>query len=69
MKRPVVVDPDAGAEFEDAALWYEARRPGLGLEFVAEIEAVKDIGPGNRPRSAPAWLLDIPDSTVGRGRS
>ena len=28
----------ARAEFVEAAAWYEARRPGLGAEFIAEIE-------------------------------
>ena len=28
----------AWAEFVDAAAWYEARRLGLGVEFIAEIE-------------------------------
>ena len=28
----------AGAEFIEAAQWYEARRRNLGVEFVAEIE-------------------------------
>jgi len=28
----------AKSEFEDAAVWYEAQRPGLGEEFTIEIE-------------------------------
>lgn len=28
----------ARAEFIDAAAWYEARRPNLGVEFIAEID-------------------------------
>ena len=27
-------DPEASAELEDAALWYEQKRAGLGVEFV-----------------------------------
>jgi toxin ParE1/3/4 len=34
----IELHPEALAEMEEAAAWYEARRPGLGLEFVAEIE-------------------------------
>jgi hypothetical protein len=29
---------EARAEFVEAAAWYEAWRPGLGTEFIAEIE-------------------------------
>jgi toxin ParE1/3/4 len=34
----VAFRPPARAEFIDAAAWYEARRPALGAEFIAEIE-------------------------------
>jgi toxin ParE1/3/4 len=44
-------EPEASAELEDAALWYEGQRPGLGLELVqavdsalAEITAWPQIG-------------------------
>ncbi|MCA8973299.1 MAG: type II toxin-antitoxin system RelE/ParE family toxin [Planctomycetes bacterium] len=33
---------EAEREFEDAALWYEARRPGLGLQLVGELDRVLD---------------------------
>jgi toxin ParE1/3/4 len=29
---------EARAEFVEASAWYEARRPGLGAEFITEIE-------------------------------
>jgi toxin ParE1/3/4 len=32
-------EPEASAELEDAALWYESQRPGLGLEFVRAVDA------------------------------
>ena len=32
-------EPEASAELEDAALWYERQRPGLGLEFVQAVDA------------------------------
>jgi len=38
MIRAVVLRRVARREFDDAALWYEERRVGLGAEFVAEIE-------------------------------
>lgn len=31
-------EPEASAELEDAALWYEAQRQGLGLELVEAID-------------------------------
>lgn len=31
---PLVVEPEAAAEIEEAVRWYEARVPGLGVEFV-----------------------------------
>lgn len=33
----IVFRSEAQAEFEDAAAWYEAQRPGLGEEFFLEI--------------------------------
>jgi len=35
-------EPEASAELEDAALWYESRRMGLGVEFIEAFEAVLD---------------------------
>ena len=32
-------DPEALAEYEEAARYYAARRPGLDLRFIASIEA------------------------------
>ena len=31
-------EPEAAAELEDAALWYEGQRPGLGLELVQAVD-------------------------------
>ncbi|MEN0064318.1 MAG: hypothetical protein AAGA48_19370 [Myxococcota bacterium] len=45
MTLPVVVHADAEDEITEAAIWYEARRPGFGLEFVAAIDrSVLEIG-------------------------
>lgn len=38
MTLPVTFHRAAHAEFIDAAAWYESKRPGLGDEFIAEIE-------------------------------
>ena len=32
-------EPEASAELEDAAVWYNGQRPGLGVEFVEAVEA------------------------------
>jgi plasmid stabilization system protein ParE len=32
-------EPEASAELEDAALWYESQRPGLGQEFMQAVDA------------------------------
>jgi hypothetical protein len=42
---PVVFQDDADIEVEEAALWYEEQRPGLGLEYMAAVSRViLDIG-------------------------
>jgi hypothetical protein len=41
MRRTLRVLPDAEAELQSAAVWYEGKRRGLGVEFVAvEIVAI-----------------------------
>ena len=32
-------EPEASAELEDAATWYNKQRPGLGLEFLQAVDA------------------------------
>lgn len=39
MTRPVVFRPQASHEVVEVRGWYEARRPGLGDEFGAEVDA------------------------------
>jgi toxin ParE1/3/4 len=34
------VEAIAQTEFEEAAVWYEGQREGLGLDFIAEIDRV-----------------------------
>lgn len=38
MNLPIVLRDEAEAEFDEAFDWYDAKRPGLGLEFVAEVQ-------------------------------
>ncbi|MBA3463585.1 MAG: hypothetical protein H0T46_26750 [Deltaproteobacteria bacterium] len=40
--RSFKVDDVAADEFEAAAAWYEGERPGLGLEFIAEVNRTLD---------------------------
>ena len=42
MSLPVVLRPEARAEFDDAFDRYEEQRPGLGVDFVTQVEAVLD---------------------------
>lgn len=39
MKRVFRPEPEASAEFEDAAVWYDSQRPGLGVEFADAVDA------------------------------
>ena len=38
--KPVRLEPEAKQELAAAGAWYEERREGLGLELVAEVDAV-----------------------------
>ena len=37
--KPVNIQPRAEAEADEAATWYEAEQPGLGIEFLLELDA------------------------------
>lgn len=39
MSRRASFQPEAASELREAALWYEARRSGLGLAFLAAVES------------------------------
>ncbi|MBC8029729.1 MAG: type II toxin-antitoxin system RelE/ParE family toxin [Pyrinomonadaceae bacterium] len=39
MSRRLIIRPEAEADIIKAAVWYEAREPGLGLGFTSEIHA------------------------------
>ena len=38
MSLPVTFHPAASEEFIEASIWYESKRPGLALDFMAEID-------------------------------
>ena len=42
MSLPIVLRAEAEAEFDEAFDFYDARRPGFGPEFVAEVQRVFD---------------------------
>lgn len=48
----------AQAEFEEAAVWYDERRPGLGEEFIIEIEQAVPRA-ATAPLRYPAVFRDI----------
>ena len=56
MTRPLVVEPEAAAELEEAGQWYEGRSAGLGLEFARLIRstfAAIERSPLQFPEAAP----------------
>jgi plasmid stabilization system protein ParE len=57
MKRTLRVLPDAEMELQSAALWYEDKRRGLGVEFVALVDrALQSIL--ENPEGCPKWRAD-----------
>jgi toxin ParE1/3/4 len=56
---PVDVHADALDGLEEAAVWYEDRRPGLGFEFAAEIERVV-ASVAERPLAYRQWKREDP---------
>ncbi|WP_437564038.1 type II toxin-antitoxin system RelE/ParE family toxin [Sorangium sp. So ce542] len=59
MTRPILVRVDAQAELDQAAGWYERRRPGLGFEFVMGIDAAL-AAIAEAPESWPQWQAGYP---------
>ena len=63
MSLPVVLQDDADIEVEEAAVWYEEQRPGLGLEYIAAVSRiVLDIG--ENPERFPVKCSPITGSTT-----
>jgi toxin ParE1/3/4 len=59
MKRTLRVLPDAEAELQSAALWYEEKRRGLGIEFVAVVDKALQSVLEN-PEACPVWRPNRP---------
>lgn len=56
--RQVVFRRQARLEFDEAGDWYEKERPGLGLEFLAEIHRLIQRIAGN-PEQFPMLYRDV----------
>jgi len=55
----VRLSQEAEEELLAAAAWYEQKRPGLGVELIARIDAaLEQIA--ERPESCPLWRPDRP---------
>jgi plasmid stabilization system protein ParE len=63
--KPVRVEPEAKQELAAAAAWYEERREGLGLELLAEVDAVFAAIARN-PGRFPSYPRVAPDLGVRR---
>ena len=55
-------EPEASAELDEAALWYEQRRSGLGIEFLEAIDSALEFIARFPQAGAPVpgVLLDLP---------
>ncbi|HYT88475.1 MAG TPA: type II toxin-antitoxin system RelE/ParE family toxin [Gemmataceae bacterium] len=65
MSLPLVFRTVAQTEFDDAAVWYENQQPGLGADFVAEVQQVLDTIAAHPERYAVA-SGDVREALVSR---
>jgi toxin ParE1/3/4 len=65
MKLPVVLRAEAEAEFDEAFDYYEARRPGFGVQFASRVQDVFDRI-GENPELHPVILADVRKAVVDR---
>jgi toxin ParE1/3/4 len=42
MRRRLIVRPEAEVDIADAAVWYDDREPGLGVELISEVRSAID---------------------------
>jgi plasmid stabilization system protein ParE len=65
MKRRLILRRQAGSDLRQAFDWYEQQRPGLGVEFVTEVErAIQSLS--GRPNSFPKTHGDARRILVNR---
>lgn len=65
MSLPVRLLPEAKAEFDAAADWYEQQRPGLGVDFIARVRVVLNRI-GTHPRIHAAVYGDVRKAVVAQ---
>jgi hypothetical protein len=65
MSLPIRLLPEAKAEFDAAADWYEQQRTGLGVDFVTRVRAVLNRVAGN-PQMHAAVYQDLRKAVVAR---
>jgi plasmid stabilization system protein ParE len=65
MTLPLVLRGAAQDEYDQAAVWYEGQRTGLGTEFETEVQAVLDTIVG-QPDRYPVVLGDVREAPVNR---
>ena len=65
MSVPLHFRPAAQAEFDTAAVWYDGQRPGLGIDFVTEVQQVLDTIAG-QPDRYPIVSGDVREAPVSR---
>jgi toxin ParE1/3/4 len=65
MTLPLVFRPVAQAEFVAATAWYEDQRPGLGGDFVAEVQQVLETI-ANHPERYSVADGDVREALVSR---
>ena len=65
MTLPIVFLPEARAEYDEAADWYEQRRPGLGNDFIAKVRSILDLV-AKTPRMLPGVLPSDGPAAVSR---
>jgi toxin ParE1/3/4 len=62
---PIIFRPEAEREFDEAFDWYNARQPGLGIRFVAAVQAVFD-SIAALPKMHAVVLADVRKAVVRR---
>jgi len=63
--REIVIHADAQIELEEAAIWYEERRLGLGVEFMNAIDQTLGRIAAN-PAAFPLWRNELRKAVVRR---
>lgn len=63
--RRTLLRPEAKANLSEASRWYEERKPGLGAQFLAAIDAVLDKV-GKNPLRYPRVYKDVRRAPVRR---